>query len=753
MARKAIDTIQNKVALEEAVKNPPAIMHSLVNNSDDTPEKRIDQIIDIRRFHNLTSLLRVTGLVIKFATGLKEAEHLWIKSVQASSFTKEVELLQREDHKLTPPTYVTQFGLYEEGVVRCKGRLNNSPLPEISRKPILLLTSHEFVELLIKQAHESVQHSGIRDTLTTLRERFWVVRGREAVKRFIRKCVPCCKYQGMPCSPLPPNDLPDKRVSEDPPFMRVGLDFIWPLFIEAKNSEVERNKSEQLPRRKASIQIIFINTPPPDERVELLKPIEDIKEMNDDSEDINTIGLLKRYCKCLPKLENLTLADWAVWYDNCSSTPYVKKTHEIDIDGRPLEKYIDDEQNDDDDELVKTINKKNEETDLLGNFASYEDICMVLSNVIKEQMKQNAVFNEDFNEIQQQINQIEDRYDHIAPCTQNIERQQQAEGDQDLHPYLCGNYNLSDNLGIPSVDNSEPLTMNELPDDEYRHMTFAQFLWLHSFGQWKIIQHLHHLQGNKPMAMILKVFSSMVTINEALEADEYRIVDVVGKVMNKKYQIQLVFKNNKQLRKVHRLIADQIASIKVTLWEDAIDAITSGKAYIFTNLKSIFRYSSNLWKKKIPYNLDGGKTGFDLRETKLPTYWRTPFSKICLGMKINHKIRFIVIKKQADSLHSLVADGKYRNTSLGRDVWKTLIGPQASLQFACNKKGFNAVSEVRFYSKARIGVIANHQDDCSTCNSRIVFGTEGHNTCGNEATYSPDNGEKHIRTMGYILVQ
>ena len=56
----------------------------------------------------------------------------------------------------------------------------------------------------------------------------------------------------------------------------------------------------------------------------------------------------------------------------------------------------------------------------------------------------------------------------------------------------------------------------------------------------------------------------MVTINEALEADEYKTVNVTGKIMNKKDQIQLVFKNNKQLRKVDCLIADQTASIKVT---------------------------------------------------------------------------------------------------------------------------------------------------------------------------------------------
>ena len=77
----------------------------------------------------------------------------------------------------------------------------------------------------------------------------------------------------------------------------------------------------------------------------------------------------------------------------------------------------------------------------------------------------------------------------------------------------------------------------------------------------------------------------MVTINEALEADKYKTVNVTGKIMNKKDQIQLVFKNNKQLRKVDRLIADQTASIKVTLWEDAIHAVSSGKTYIFTDLK------------------------------------------------------------------------------------------------------------------------------------------------------------------------
>ena len=126
-------------------------------------------------------------------------------------------------------------------------------------------------------------------------------------------------------------------------------------------------------------------------------------------------------------------------------------------------------------------------------------------------------------------------------------------------------------------------------------------------------------------------------------------------------------------------------------------------------------------------------------------------------MKIGHQINFIVINKQADSLYSLIADGHYCATSLGRNTWKTLIGSQASLQQNCNKEGFNVVATSSSNSKARIGIISNEQNDCSSCDSSIGFGTGGYpddfNTCGNEAQYSTDNGDKHIKAMGYILVQ
>ena len=175
------------------------------------------------------------------------------------------------------------------------------------------------------------------------------------------------------------------------------------------------------------------------------------------------------------------------------------------------------------------------------------------------------------------------------------------------------------------------------------------------------------------------------------------------------------------------------------------------------SFQATFHYDSHYWSDKNQYNILGGRTGFDSQETKLPTYWNTPFSKICLGMKISGQLRFIVINKQANSLLSLIADGIWRASSLGRNEWKKLIGAQGSLQLNCNKEGFNAVGTSSHHSKARIGYIANDQHHCRSCDSRIGFGTGGHpnnsNTCGNAALHSSDNGDRDIRAMGYILVQ
>ena len=178
-------------------------MHSLINTSTAPQEKGIDQVIEVNRFSDVTKLLRVTVLVLTFvrnvknralsvkgqrkdlkALDLNEAEELWIKAVQASSFAEEIKFLLNSKSKVTPPNYVSQFGLFlDNGIIKCKGQLNNSTLPSNSRNPILLPAKHQFVRLVIKDMHEVTKHSGIRDTLVTSREQFWILHGQEAVKK------------------------------------------------------------------------------------------------------------------------------------------------------------------------------------------------------------------------------------------------------------------------------------------------------------------------------------------------------------------------------------------------------------------------------------------------------------------------------------------------------------------------------------------------------------------------------------------
>ena len=229
----------------------------MANTSSDNPVANVETIIDSTRYSTLTKLLRVTALVMKFISNVKnrvkskenrdsvqreltaseinDAEIAWIKSVQANPFENEIRYFARKKTKeecLASPKYVTQFWLYvdQQGIVRCGGRIGNSTLSSNCIHPILLPSRHHFVKLLIEHTHKhTVLHNGIRDTLTALRERFWVIRGRESVKKVIRKCVTCLKHEGISYGPQQPTDLPNTRVSDNPPFTHVGLDFAGPI--------------------------------------------------------------------------------------------------------------------------------------------------------------------------------------------------------------------------------------------------------------------------------------------------------------------------------------------------------------------------------------------------------------------------------------------------------------------------------------------------------------------------------------------
>lgn len=104
-------------------------------------------------------------------------------------------------------------------------------------------------------------------------------------------------------------------------------------------------------------------------------------------------------------------------------------------------------------------------------------------------MKQYVVCREYFSEMQREMNNEEDTYDCIAPGTQSVEHQDQVEGSTDLYPDFNENYNMQDDIGIPSIDaNMEPFVLNELQD--YEHQCMVQIF---NKGQKDFSFHVLHL--------------------------------------------------------------------------------------------------------------------------------------------------------------------------------------------------------------------------------------------------------------------
>ena len=86
---------------------------------------------------------------------------------------------------------------------------------------------------MIERTHKQNFHSGVSQTLSQIRYRFWIPRGRATVRKVIGQCVICRRHEVGPYKmpSMPP--LPSSRVAEAIPLSRTGLDYLGPLFIKA----------------------------------------------------------------------------------------------------------------------------------------------------------------------------------------------------------------------------------------------------------------------------------------------------------------------------------------------------------------------------------------------------------------------------------------------------------------------------------------------------------------------------------------
>lgn len=132
-----------------------------------------------------------------------------------------------------------------------------------------------------------------------------------------------------------------------------------------------------------------------------------------------------------------------------------------------------------------------------------------------------------------------------------------------------------------------------------------------------------------------------------------------------------------------------------------------------------------------------------------PAYWTTPLYKLCLGMKKQNEMNWVLVPMApAQSLQSVIASNNFTSTHLGRGKWKTLLN-NSYLQRGCEREGVNAFINAQ---KVRIGMVAGKS--CKSQGSSMIgFGTTTYVTAGNFKSSSFSMSNRGLHSFGYILVQ
>lgn len=211
--------------------------HSLLT----TPSCCISGDINCERFSSIHKQYRVTAYTLKFirllqkkvqspeltVSDMAKAEGIWMRESQSSMV---------DDRRF--PMWKVQFSLFQDDdhIWRCGGRLQNVDLSFSAKHPILLNKKHCITALIVRSAHQRVQHNGVKDTLAEIRSKYWIIGGKSLVRMLIHRCVVCRRFEGRPFNPPPAPPLPSFRVNEAPPFAFTAVDFVGPVYLRSKEA-------------------------------------------------------------------------------------------------------------------------------------------------------------------------------------------------------------------------------------------------------------------------------------------------------------------------------------------------------------------------------------------------------------------------------------------------------------------------------------------------------------------------------------
>ena len=317
----------------------------------------------------------------------------------------------------------------------------------------------------------------------------------------------------------------------------------------------------QMPLRRSTREFQFINTSNPDERTFLLKTLDKIKELPDNSTNIESDNIIKRYQRRPRKLEELCLANFVAWFncvkdkhsDDSSTSCNTTETSDDFLLESDLTDNVDDdppaENNAIEDtteyklkggmKLVKRkrakiirsvrFNKekepenyyreqlmlytpwRNEQKDLIKDCQTYQDRYQQVELIFNSNKEQYDRHSDILEKAIEDLNENDNSSDDpVAPNTQHINEQDAAAKRKPSELFGCfdpgtnnqhSQYDIFDDMGIlPRHNDEEELVQNRLNDSDYR-----QLVRLLNIKQKEFFYHVLHSIKTKddPLALFL----------------------------------------------------------------------------------------------------------------------------------------------------------------------------------------------------------------------------------------------------------
>ena len=109
---------------------------------------------------------------------MKHARIVLLQCVQ-QFYYEDILLKIKDKAKYKRQAILHQLGLYldDDGLMRCRGRLQYAQLSRNTKFPILMPKESHLLTLIVRATHCTLLHDGVRETLTELRQSYWIPKG------------------------------------------------------------------------------------------------------------------------------------------------------------------------------------------------------------------------------------------------------------------------------------------------------------------------------------------------------------------------------------------------------------------------------------------------------------------------------------------------------------------------------------------------------------------------------------------------